>query len=74
VGVVFIVSAFNKTQEMAEYYVTFFNMSTKEVLHSERIGGAPSGFGLRNYWAGSVMAVLKSIDKQYEKAWNSRFK
>lgn len=74
VGVVFIVSTFNKTQEMAEYYVTFFNMKTKEVLHSERISGEPTGFGLRNYWAGSVTSVLKTIEKEYAKAWLKRFK
>ncbi|MFZ1331619.1 MAG: hypothetical protein WAR83_05500, partial [Flavobacteriales bacterium] len=73
VGVVFIVSTFNKTQEMAEFYVTFFNMKTKEVLHSERISGKPVGFGLRNFWAGSVTNVLKSIEKDYSKAWLKRF-
>lgn len=74
VGVVFIVSTFNKTQEMAEFYVTFFNMKTKQVLHSERISGKPTGFGLRNYWAGAVTSVLKNIEKEYSKAWLKRFK
>jgi len=73
VGIVFIVSTFNKTQEMAEYYVTFFNMKSKAVLHSERISGKPTGFGLRNFWAGSVTSVLKNIEKEYSKAWLKRF-
>lgn len=74
VGVVFIVSAFNKTAETAEFYVTFFNMKSKEVLLSERISGKPAGFGIRNYWAGAVTSVLKTIDKEYSKAWLKRFK
>lgn len=73
VGVVFVVSAFNKTSEIAEFYVTFFNMKTREVLHSERISGKPTGFGIRNYWAGAVTQVLKTIEKEYSKAWLKRF-
>ncbi len=74
VGVVFIVSTYNKPELMAEYYVTFFNMATKEVLHSERVLGKPQGFGIRNFWAGSVNDALKQIEKEYAKTWRSQFK
>lgn len=74
IGVVFIVSTFDKTQLKAEFYVTFFNMKTKEVLHKERITGKPMGFGMRNFWAGAISAVLKDIKKSYVEDWRAEFK
>ncbi|MBX2972603.1 MAG: hypothetical protein KF797_05835 [Flavobacteriales bacterium] len=72
-GVVFIVNSFNKTAEMADFTVVFFDMATHTVLHSERIQGKPSGFGLRNFWAGAVHHVLKQIKSPYAKAWRQRY-
>jgi hypothetical protein len=74
VGVVFIVSTFDKTQEKGEFYVTFFNMKTKEVMHTERLMGKPMGIGLRNYWAGSISSVLKNIEKSYAATWRAKYK
>ncbi len=74
VGVVFIVSSFDKTQNMAEYWVTFFNMETKEILHTQRLAAKPSGFGMRNYWAGSVYQALKTIQKNHLNTWRTQFR
>lgn len=74
VGVVFIVESFNKTDVQAVFHVTFFNMATKEILHTERMVGKPGGFGMRNYWAAAVTSVLKNIKSNYAKMWHKRFK
>ncbi len=74
VGVVFIVELFDKTAVQSIFHVTFFNMATKEVLHTERMVSKPGGFGLRNYWAGGVSNVLKAIKSDYAKMWKKRFK
>ena len=74
VGVVLIVSTFDKTQAMAEYWITFFNMKTHGMLYTEKLMGKPQGFGVRNFWAGSVYSVLKAIEKGHAKAWRGQFK
>lgn len=73
-GVVFIVSTFDKARHTAEFYVTFFNMATKEVLLSDRVYGKPMGFGLRNYWAGAVYSALKKIKATHSRVWRNRYK
>jgi hypothetical protein len=44
------------------------------VLLAERMVGVPVGFGLRNYWAGGLYAVLKQIRKTEYKAWQKKYK
>ena len=66
VGLVFIAESYSKPNVKGAYYVTFFDISTKKVLITERMLGKPSGFGLRNYWAGSYNNVLKVIGKKYK--------
>ncbi|MEO8067011.1 MAG: hypothetical protein ABI599_04885 [Flavobacteriales bacterium] len=72
-GCVFIVGSFNKTLEKGEFFVTFFDMKTKEVVHTERMVGKPFGFGERNFWAGAVTNVLEDIKKTYRNTWEQKF-
>jgi len=72
VGLVFIVENFNKAEQMATVYVTFFDIATKKVLFSEKVEGKPFGNGLRNYWAGSIKNVLKAAESDY-KSWKSKY-
>jgi hypothetical protein len=48
-------------------------MKTKELLIHERLKEKPSGFGLRNYWAGSIYRVIKEIKKNCYNVWISEF-
>jgi hypothetical protein len=61
IGLVFIVEAMDKTRKQASVWVTFINMSTKEVLLSQPITGESGGFGFRNYWAASFNKILKAM-------------
>lgn len=65
IGLVLIAESYSKPNVKGAYYATFFNMATKKVLVTERMFGKPKGFGLRNYWAASINAVLKELGKKY---------
>ncbi len=68
VGCVFIVENFNKSTETAAVYCTFFDISSKKVLLCEKVEGKAMGVGMRNYWAGAIKAIIKTIEKS---EWNS---
>jgi hypothetical protein len=72
VGLLFVVESFNKIEEKAFIWVTFINLNTKEVLFTERLAGAPSGFGIRNYWGGGVYSVIKQIKSKYG-SWKKKY-
>ncbi len=73
VGCVFIVAEFNKGALMGDFYVVFFDMKSKAVLHTEHIIGKPMGFGLRNYWAGAVYDALKQVKSTYRRLWEQKY-
>lgn len=72
IGVTFIVESFNKSLDEAVFYVTIFDIKTKNILVVERMVGKPVGIGLRNFWAGAVKHVLKQITADYYKMWKAR--
>ena len=43
------------------YEVVFFNTETKEIIEEWITDGKARGFGLRNYWAGSIYSALKKL-------------
>ncbi len=71
-GIVFIVESFSKTSEIANYFVTFFDIDSKRVLLTERLDGKAGGFGVRNYWAKTYSSVFKAVPKKY-KTWENKY-
>jgi len=71
-GLVYIVESFNKNDVKGYIWMTFFDEKTGEILLTERVAGAPKGFGFRNYWLGAVYEVMKLSKKQY-KDWVKKF-
>lgn len=67
VGIVFIVESFNRFSEEGSFYVTFFDIATKEVLLTKRVVGAAGGIGLKNYWARTVYNALNKSKSLYPK-------
>lgn len=63
-GLVFIAENLNKSSQTGSYYVCFFDNSTKEIIDARRMTGKATGFGIRNYWAGSVYNVMKAWQKE----------
>ena len=72
VGLAFIVENFNKGSQMADVYVTFFDIASKKVLLCEKESGKAMGIGMRNYWAGAIKAILKQIDEGDYKNWKNK--
>ena len=59
VGVVLIAKLLNKPLEKAIYDLVIFDISTRNILYIKEVVGEASGFGLRNYWAGSIYDILR---------------
>ncbi len=73
IGLVFIIESFDKTQKQASVYVTFFDIASKKVLFKEHLTGKGGGIGLRNFWARSILEILKDIDEGVYKSWKKAF-
>ena len=61
-----IIESFNKPEEKASIWITFFN-SNNEMIYTKEMAAKPVGFGFRNYWAGSIYNCLKDFEIVYEK-------
>ena len=72
IGLMFNVESLNKLVEEGSFWITFVNMGSKEVLFTERLTAPPSGFGMRNFWAGSVNGVLAKIKKKEFENWRKK--
>jgi hypothetical protein len=73
IGILFLAESLNKTTEEAFFHFIAISLETKELLIHERLRGKPRGFGLRNYWAGSIHSVIKKITKERYKVWMKQF-
>jgi len=69
IGILFLAESLNKSMKEAYYHFVAIDMKTKEILFHERLRGKPKGFGLRNYWAGSIYSVIKEIKNERYKVW-----
>lgn len=69
-GIVLVVEKFDKTQELASVFVTYFDIASKKVLLTERMTAKPVGFGIRNYWAGAIAKILKDCHNKVP-GWES---
>ncbi|MDY6801069.1 MAG: hypothetical protein SVU94_07570 [Bacteroidota bacterium] len=72
IGLVFIVESFNKLEEKANIWVTFFDTRTNELLYTQEYKVKPGGFGVLNYWLRGVYNTCKELRKDYRK-WNREF-
>lgn len=68
-GFLLVAEGMSKGREEASYWATFVDMRTKKVLFTKRITGKALGFGFRNYWAGSMKNVFKTMKKEF-KNWD----
>lgn len=59
VGMVIIAKMLDKVNNIGTYQFVFFDTATKAVITSWPTNGKAGGFGLRNFWAGSVYKALK---------------
>lgn len=62
-GAILFAGLLNKGKPEATYNVVLFDIATKEIIANEKITTKARGFGLRNFWAGSVHSALKKVEK-----------
>ena len=58
-----IATTLDKGNGIGYYTAVLFDPATQEVILQMDMTGKPGGFGLRNYWAGSVYNALKKQGK-----------
>lgn len=58
-GIIIVAKEFNKPNNNATYVYIFFNGQTKEIINIYEKKGKAGGFGLKNYWAGSLYNSMK---------------
>ncbi len=73
VGILFMAEYLNKSSQQAAYQVVVFNIKTKEVLLTQKYVTRPGGFGIRNYWAGSIYHVFDLATKKDYKKWKKEY-
>lgn len=73
IGLMFNIETFNKPGVEAMIWITFVDMERKEVLFTERLFAPPGGFGLRNYWAGAIYNIMKSVTRKEFEMWRKKY-
>jgi hypothetical protein len=73
IGLMFNIESLNKTNNEGSLWVTFVNMENGQVLLTERVTGSPSGFGLRNFWAGAIGDIIQHVKKKDFEAWRKKY-
>lgn len=70
-GLMFTVESLSELHHQAAIWATFIDLSTKEVLVTERIISGPGGAGLRNYWGRSFLETMEKMERQVE-VWRKK--
>lgn len=64
-GVVLIAKWLDKAVGEGVYELIVFDVASRQIVYRKEAVGSARGFGLRNYWAGSVYDVLKGRRVKY---------
>ncbi|MBC7387935.1 MAG: hypothetical protein H7329_01870 [Opitutaceae bacterium] len=65
IGLVYVVETFNKLLKKSIIHVTFFDMSTKNIIFLKTMEANPSGGGLRNYWAKCIHITMTGSSERW---------
>ena len=71
IGVTVIIEKFDRITKTAIFDVVFFDIKSCKLIFADQISGVPEGWacGLRNYWAGSIYDLLKTIKGKKWSKW-----
>ncbi|MFN8284228.1 MAG: hypothetical protein U0U67_13500 [Chitinophagales bacterium] len=72
IGMVFIVDNMDKPKNETTAWVTFFSLSSKKVILSEKMSGKAAGFGFRNFWTRPIYDMIKDIQMTYSSKWSTK--
>lgn len=75
-GLLIVALCLDKGREEGRFMAVAFDGKTKEIRWKRSFSGEAGGFGLRNYWAGSLYDGLEKVYVEMEKealdAWKAR--
>jgi hypothetical protein len=57
---IIVAKELNKGQNMGHFMAVVFDGETKEIISKTNLSGKAAGFGLRNFWAGSLFKAMKA--------------
>ena len=60
-GAVVVAQLLNKADHRGTYELVYFDVATREIIDGITLSGKAGGFGLRNFWAGSLYKALKDL-------------
>ena len=63
IGAILIADMLDKSNNSATYQAVVFDIRTKEVISVREVSGKAKGFGLRNFWARSVLESMDRLAK-----------
>lgn len=61
-GLVFIAEVLNKASTQGSYKIVFFDIQSRKILEIREGKGKAKGFGLRNFWAHSLLQAMKKAN------------
>ena len=73
IGLVFFIETLDKVREQGTMWVTFFKLSDRNVLFTERMSGTAGGISFRNHWARTVYEVIDQIRNTKFAEWRFRY-
>lgn len=73
IGIIFLAECLNKASTEAIFHFIAIDMQSGEILFQKKLYGTPKGFGVRNYWAGSVYNIIQKIENQEYLNWKKEF-
>jgi len=63
IGLVLIVENFDKSLEIVNVWVTYFDPTTKTVIRTRKYTGKAAGAGIIKHWTGGIVNILDDIKK-----------
>ena len=60
-GLLVVADYLDKSRAVGAYTFVFFDIATRQIITSWKQDGNAMGFGLRNYWAGSLHYAIRHI-------------
>ena len=66
-GCVFVVESFDNLKSSGNIYVVLFDMATKNIYINEKMEEKPGGFGVKAYWARTILGAIDDSQSRFPK-------
>jgi hypothetical protein len=74
IGVVIVIEALDQPRAIGYGYIAFFDIGTRQLLHSQSVSGGAMGFNFQSFWSKSILGmrdviasrVFRDVRKKYQ--------